>query len=118
VNEALALKKARKEAKKTARDVAEYLGVTEDMIRRYESGRSEITLSQAGKYAEFLGKQLGDIFESTTVRAADLQQVLVALEQLTAEERPQAIEHAARTIAYTARMMNGRVARVTDTNTE
>lgn len=81
------------------------------MLRRYDSGRSEISLRKAATYAECLGKQLGDVIPSSRVRATDLQPFLVALEEFEPHERMVIIEKAARDAVSTASLINARVAR-------
>ena len=108
----LCLKKERERQRKTAEEAAAYLGVSEDMVRRYDSARSDITLRQAAKYAEFLGQQLGDLLPSTKVRAVDLRPLLAALDDFYEEERPAMIENAARFLSATSAVANSRAARV------
>ena len=93
-----------------AAEVAEYLGVTEDMVRRYDSGRSDISLRTATRYADFLGKQLGDILPSSTVRFAEAEPIMRALQEFDPEEREEIVHHVLRTIAFMGRMMRARAA--------
>jgi len=105
------LKPARRAAKKTAEDAAERLSVGVDMIYRYESGRSEITLSQIAILAEFYMMQVGDIFPSSKPRTRELQPLIIAIEEFEPEERAAVVDKAARDLAWQAMMINGRVAR-------
>jgi hypothetical protein len=84
------------------------------MVYRYESGRSEMTLSQLAAYAESLGIQVGDIWPSSTPRTRELRPFLDALESLEPEERPSAIDKASRDIAYWNATFNARMARRDD----
>lgn len=105
------LKVARKSARKTAEEAARELGVGVDMIYRYESGRSDISLSDLGRLAEFYGQQVGDLFPSSKPRTRELQPFLMALEDFEPEERPAIIDKAARDLAFASMLMNGRIAR-------
>jgi SOS-response transcriptional repressor LexA len=105
------LKPARRAAGKTAEEAGQALGVGADMIFRYEAGRSEISLTQLAKLAEFYRMQVGDIFPSSKPRTRELQPFLAALEDFEPDDRPAIIDKAARDLAFTSMMMNGRAAR-------
>ena len=100
MNEYVALKAARTRAGKTAADVATYMGVSEDMVRRYDSGRSEMTLRQAALYAEFLGYQLGDLLPHSQISAKELEPLLAALGRFAEDEKLAIIEKVTRDLAF------------------
>lgn len=110
----LSLKRERETARKTASAVAGYLGISEDMVRRYESGRSDITLRQAERYCEFLGRQLGDVLPGSQMRSSEMQPFVMALQDFEPEERSALVEKATRDLVFLASMMGGRSARHTD----
>jgi transcriptional regulator with XRE-family HTH domain len=107
----LALKLERERQGKTAAAAAQFIGVSEDMVRRYDSGRSDISLRAAERYAQFLGKQLGDILPSSQLRSGDLQPFIMALQDFEPEERTAIIEKAARDLAFLSSVMSGRTLR-------
>jgi transcriptional regulator with XRE-family HTH domain len=107
----LALKSERVRQGKTAATVAAYLGVTEDQVRRYDSGRSDIGLRQASRYAECLGKQLGDILPGSQVKSGEIQPFLMALQDFEPSERAEVVEHATRSLVFMSRLLIARPAR-------
>lgn len=109
----LFLKAERERQRHSAAEVAEYLGVTEDMVRRYDSGRSDISLRTATRYADFLGKQLGDILPASSVRLAEAEPIMRALQEFEPDEREEITHHVLRTIAFVGRMMRTRANAVT-----
>ncbi|HXI99474.1 MAG TPA: helix-turn-helix transcriptional regulator [Gemmatimonadaceae bacterium] len=106
----LFLKAERERQRHSAGEVADYLGLTEDMVRRYDSGRSDISLRTATRYAEFLGKQLGDVLPASNVRLAEAEPIMKALQEFEPEEREEIVHHVLRTIAFMGRMMRMRAA--------
>jgi len=110
----LFLKAERERQRYGALDVAQYLGVTEDMVRRYDSGRSDISLRTATRYAEFLGKQLGDILPASNVRLAEAEPIMKALQEFEPEEREEIVHHVLRTIVFVGQMMRTRAATVVE----
>jgi len=104
------LKAERERQRQSVADVAGYLGVTEDMVRRYDSGRSDISLRTATRYAEFLGKQLGDIIPASKVRASEAEPIMQALQEFEPEEREEIVRHVLRTIVFMGQMMRMRAA--------
>lgn len=104
------LKAERERQRQSVADVAGYLGVTEDMVRRYDSGRSDISLRTATRYAEFLGKQLGDIIPASKVRASEAEPIMNALQEFDPEEREEIVRHVLRTIVFMGQMMRMRAA--------
>lgn len=96
----LALKAERERQGITAQTVADYIGVSEDMVRRYDAGRSDISLRNAGRYAEALGRQLGDIVPSSRVRTPELQPLVMALQNFRPEHRSRVIEKLTRDLAF------------------
>jgi phage repressor protein C with HTH and peptisase S24 domain/DNA-binding XRE family transcriptional regulator len=112
------LKQARRDAGREVDAVAAYLNVSPDMIYRYESGRSEPTLSTVAKMAECYGQQLGDIFPSAKPRSRELQPLMLALEDFDAEERPSVVEKVTRDLSFLAMLLKGRTAKVATSSPE
>jgi transcriptional regulator with XRE-family HTH domain len=107
----ITLKAERERQNITGVQMAQYLGVSEDMIRRYDSGRSAITLKQAARYAERLGYQLGDLLPSSQIRSGDLQPFIMALQDFEPDEREDVIHKATQDLVFLAARLNDRAIR-------
>jgi transcriptional regulator with XRE-family HTH domain len=110
----LALKTERERQRVTAAEMGAHLGVSEDMVRRYDSGRSDISLRQAERYAERLGRLLGDVLPTTQVRASELQPLITALHEFDDDERGEVIAKMARDLTWQASFTYGRALRLRD----
>lgn len=56
------LYKARKEAKLTQTDLGEVIGVTPQQYRQREQNNMKISLEEASKFSEALGKPIQELF--------------------------------------------------------
>ena len=107
----VALKAERERQRVTGVQMAEYLGVSEDMVRRYDSGRSDISLRQAARYAERLGHQLADVLPSSRIRSSELQPFIMALQDFDVDEREDMIHKATRDLVFLSARLNDRATR-------
>lgn len=98
----LALKNLRESQKKTAKQVAAHLGVSEDMVRRYDSGRNDISLRQAERYANFLGETLADVLPGRHPSPTEIKPLVEGLTLFDIEDRREVIDRVARDLTFWA----------------
>jgi transcriptional regulator with XRE-family HTH domain len=105
------LKSARKSAGRSTAEAAAFLRVSEDMIYRFESGRSSPSLPQLSLMAECYGMQIGDMFPTSQPRSRELAPLLMALEDFEPEERQPVIDKLVRDLSFASMLLKTRVAR-------
>jgi transcriptional regulator with XRE-family HTH domain len=98
-----ALRAERRRQGKRPEDIAAALGVSVDMIRRYERNASAITLEAAELYAQALGYTLGELLPSShKVVDVELVAVIAYLQMFTPAERRELTDRIARDLAWLA----------------